>query len=126
MDVLAERVNTTREVPHQTIPDAWPQAARSTRRARAGRRRHTDRRVMTADNTADHRHRLTLLLGPAGPELTCEQCFEELDRYVELELAAANADTQVPGIRAHLEGCSACHEDYESLLAFVAQQRTAD
>jgi hypothetical protein len=81
---------------------------------------------MTADNTADHRHRLTMLLGPAGPELTCEQWFEELDRYVELELAAANADTQLPGMRAHLEGCSACREDHESLLAFVAQQRTAD
>jgi hypothetical protein len=81
---------------------------------------------MTTDNTADRRRRLTLLLGPAGPELTCEQCFEELDRYVELELAAANADKQVPGMRAHLEGCSACHEDHESLLAFVAQQRTAD
>jgi len=80
---------------------------------------------MTADNTADRR-RLTLLLGPAGPELTCEQCFEEVDRYVELELAAPNADKQVPGMRAHLEGCSACHEDHESLLAFVAQQRTAD
>lgn len=81
---------------------------------------------MTTDNTADHQRRLTLLPGPAGPELTCEQCFEELDRYVELELAAANADKQVPGMRAHLEGCPACHEDHESLLAFVAQQRTAD
>jgi len=81
---------------------------------------------MTTNNTADHDRRLTLLLDPAGPELTCEQCFEELDRYVELELAAANADKQVPGMRAHLEGCSACHEDHESLLAFVAQQRTAD
>ena len=81
---------------------------------------------MTTDNTADRRRRLTLLLGPAGPELTCEQCFEELDRYVELELAAANADKQVPGMRAHLEGCSACHEDHESLLAFVAQQHTVD
>ncbi len=26
------------------------------------------------------------LLGPDGPELTCEECFEELDRYVELAL----------------------------------------
>jgi hypothetical protein len=81
---------------------------------------------MTTDNTADDRRRLTLLLGPAGPELTCEQCFGELDRYVELELAVANADEQVPGMRAHLEGCSACHEDHVGLLAFVAQQRTAD
>ena len=59
------------------------------------------------------------LLGPAGPELTCEQCFDELDRYVELEVSGASAEEQVPGMRAHLEGCPACHEDYESLRAFV-------
>ena len=29
---------------------------------------------------------LARLLGPAGPELTCDECFEQLDRYVELEL----------------------------------------
>jgi len=64
------------------------------------------------------------LLGPAGPEVTCEQCFDELDRYVELELAGASADEQVPGMRAHLEGCPACHEDHESLLALAAAERT--
>ncbi len=31
---------------------------------------------------------LRRLLGPAGAEITCEECFEQLDRYVELELAA--------------------------------------
>ena len=30
---------------------------------------------------------LERLLGPAGPEVTCEECFELLDQYVELELA---------------------------------------
>jgi hypothetical protein len=63
------------------------------------------------------------LLGPDGPELTCEQCFDQLDRYVELELAGAAADEQVPGMRAHLEGCAACDEDHASLLAFVSSQR---
>ena len=61
----------------------------------------------------------TRLLGPTGPELTCEQCFDELDRYVELELAGAPADEHVPGMRAHLEGCPACDDDHDSLLAFV-------
>ena len=66
------------------------------------------------------------LLGPAAPELTCEQCFEELNHYVELELVGAPAaDEQVPGMRAHLEGCPACGEDHESLLAFVASRRSA-
>jgi hypothetical protein len=60
------------------------------------------------------------LLGPAGPELTCERCFEELDRYVEIELAGGDADAAIPGMRAHLQGCSACAEDHESLRAFLA------
>jgi len=62
---------------------------------------------------------LARLLGPAGPELTCEECFEQLDRYVELELTGADADTQVPGMRAHLEGCPACREEHDSLLALA-------
>jgi hypothetical protein len=63
------------------------------------------------------------LLGPEGPELTCEQCFDLLDRYVELEVAGAPADERVPGMRAHLAGCSACDEDHASLLAFVSAAR---
>jgi hypothetical protein len=63
------------------------------------------------------------LLGPEGPELSCEQCFDELDRYVELELAGADADAAVPGMRAHLHGCSACAEDHESLRALLSEQR---
>lgn len=65
------------------------------------------------------------LLGPAGPELSCDQCFEELDRYVELELSGADADAAIPGMRAHLQGCSACAEDHESLRALVSSQRGA-
>ncbi len=63
---------------------------------------------------------LARVLGPVGPEVTCEQCFELLDRYVERELAHADADEALPGMRAHLEGCPACHEDYESLRELVA------
>lgn len=64
------------------------------------------------------------LLGPAGPEVSCETCFDELDRYVELELAGADADAAVPGLRAHLAGCPACREDHESLRELVAADRT--
>jgi hypothetical protein len=80
---------------------------------------------MTKPNQPDRHRCLALLLGPTGPELTCEQCFEELDRYVELELAGAEADRQIPGMRPHLDGCPACNEDHESLLAFVAQEPSA-
>ena len=59
------------------------------------------------------------LLGPAEPELLCDECFEKIDQYVDLELEGAPADEKIPGMRAHLEGCPACHEEYESLRELV-------
>jgi anti-sigma factor RsiW len=59
------------------------------------------------------------LLGPAEPEVGCDVCFDELDRYVELELAGQDADAAIPGVRAHLEGCPACREEHASLRALV-------
>jgi hypothetical protein len=68
----------------------------------------------------DLKQTLGRLLGPAEPEVGCDACFEELDRYVELELAGKDADTAVPGLRAHLAGCPACREEHDSLLALIA------
>jgi len=42
---------------------------------------------------------LRRLLGPAEPEVGCDVCFEQLDRYVELELAGEDADRAIPGLR---------------------------
>ena len=64
------------------------------------------------------------LLGPAEPEVGCDTCFEELDRYVELELAGEEVDAAIPGLRAHLEGCPACREEHDSLLALVSGRST--
>jgi hypothetical protein len=63
---------------------------------------------------------LDRVLGPPEPEVGCDVCFEELDRYVELELAGADADAAIPGLRAHLAGCPACREEHDSLVALVA------
>ena len=67
----------------------------------------------------DLKHALRRLLGPSGPEVGCDVCFAELDRYVELEAAGADADAAIPGLRAHLDGCPACREEHDSLLALV-------
>jgi hypothetical protein len=62
---------------------------------------------------------LSRLIGSARWELSCEQCFEQLDRYVELELSGVDADAATPGMRAHLEACPACREEHDDLLALV-------
>ena len=78
--------------------------------------------------------RIGRLLGPARPELGCDECFEYLDRYVEQELGAGRdfascqacvspadctAERRCLGMRAHLAGCPACAEEYESLRALL-------
>jgi hypothetical protein len=73
------------------------------------------------------------LLGPERPELGCDECFDNLDRYVEMQLAdgafslcavcVSPADClrerHCLGMRAHLQGCPACAEEYASLRALL-------
>ncbi len=61
------------------------------------------------------------LLGPAAAEIGCDACFDELDRYVDLELLGRDADAAVPGMGAHLDGCRACREEHESLRALAGE-----
>ena len=74
---------------------------------------------MTEQVGSDRGREFERMLGPAGPELGCDECFDQLDAYVELELTGAKADAAMPAMRAHLEGCLACRDDHDSLLAFA-------
>lgn len=67
------------------------------------------------------RRTLGHLLGPTEAEVGCDVCFQELDRYVELELAGQDANAALPGLRSHLAGCPACREEHDSLLALVSE-----
>ena len=49
-------------------------------------------------------------------ELTCEECFNEVDRFAELKLAGKNAADAMPLVQQHLDRCANCREEYEALL----------
>ena len=68
---------------------------------------------------AEDRDAIEPLLGPTAEEVSCEECFEYLDEYVELEAVGSDPASAMPGMRAHLEGCPACREDHESLRDLV-------
>jgi predicted anti-sigma-YlaC factor YlaD len=71
----------------------------------------------------DLKRALGRLLGPEAPDIGCDECFERLDQYVELELRGEDPEQVVPGLRAHLDGCPACREEYESLRALVSGEQ---
>jgi hypothetical protein len=74
------------------------------------------------ENQHTNNERITGLLGPGPSELSCEQCFEALDRCVELALAGVDYEAEVPGMRSHLMGCAACSEEFESVRALAAEE----
>ena len=109
IDVLAELLQqTTRGALYKTLHDARRKLRTALAERGLGDRRNPRGGVMNDREKSGAPEReavLARLLGPAGPELGCEECFAELDRYVELNLAGSDPDGHVPGMRAHLEGC---------------------
>jgi hypothetical protein len=57
------------------------------------------------------------LLLDTDPYFSCDDCFAELDQYVERRALLPGYDD--PGMRTHLEGCGACAEEAETLLSLI-------
>jgi hypothetical protein len=48
-------------------------------------------------------------------EISCDECFDQVSRFVELEISSQNAVAQMPQIKQHLDQCRACRDEYEAL-----------
>ena len=56
------------------------------------------------------------VLSTRPDEIGCDECFEQLDRFVEMRLAGKNAAEAMPLVQDHLERCRDCREEFEALL----------
>ena len=54
-------------------------------------------------------------------EISCDELFMKLDEYVEREAGNKDAAQLMPLIRAHMDTCPECCEEYEALLNVVTQ-----
>ena len=118
IDVLAERLGTTRGALYKTLHDARKKlrttlAAGGFEISEAGARRHDAERL---DQT---RALLAALLGPASPSSPARSASTCWTATSTSATTGADADRAVPGMRAHLAGCPACREDHDSLRDLV-------
>jgi hypothetical protein len=51
-----------------------------------------------------------------GEEIGCDECFEQVDRFIEMELSGLNAAQAMPLVQEHLKMCGECREEFEALL----------
>jgi hypothetical protein len=52
-------------------------------------------------------------------EIGCDECFEQMDRFAEIEFSGSDAATAMPLVHDHLRKCEDCYEKYEALLMAV-------
>lgn len=62
------------------------------------------------------RHLVRAILSARPDELSCDECLDEVDRFVELTLAGQDAATAMPLVEDHLARCRECREEFEALL----------
>jgi hypothetical protein len=48
-------------------------------------------------------------------EIPCDEVFDLLDQYVELEASGEDVTELLPLVKRHLDKCRDCHEEYEAL-----------
>lgn len=49
-------------------------------------------------------------------EISCDECFEQLDQFAEQVLEGKPAAEAMPLVEDHLNRCIDCHEEFEALL----------
>ena len=57
-------------------------------------------------------------------EIGCEDCFEEIDQFVEMLQGGQDPEQVMPLVKHHLDVCKCCHEEFDALV--VALEATTD
>ena len=52
-------------------------------------------------------------------EIGCDECFEQMDRFAEIEFSGSDAASAMPLVHDHLRKCEDCRDKYEALLTAI-------
>jgi len=56
------------------------------------------------------------ILSTRADEIGCDECFQQVDQYVDMMLDERDAASALPLVRDHLNRCNDCREEFEALL----------
>jgi hypothetical protein len=59
---------------------------------------------------------LRTIAASSETEIGCEECFERMDYFAEMELSGQDAGALMPLVGDHLSKCEDCRETFEALL----------
>lgn len=67
-------------------------------------------------NLEELKKMLRMLAETCEVEINCEDCYSELDEFVDLILAGKSPDEVMPLVEQHLRICGDCKEEFQALI----------
>jgi hypothetical protein len=55
-------------------------------------------------------------MGTRDDEMDCDECYAQVDAFVEMHLNGVDAAAALPLVEDHLHRCPPCREEFEALL----------
>lgn len=52
-------------------------------------------------------------------DITCDECYEHIDQYVDMLRAGEDAATVLPQVKIHLEQCRCCEAELRAFIAIL-------
>ncbi len=52
-------------------------------------------------------------------DITCDQCFEYIDEYVDMLHAGQDPSEVLPQVKGHLEQCRCCEMEFQALISIL-------
>lgn len=74
------------------------------------------------ENQKDLQKVLMALSRTREEEIGCDECFERLELFVEMELSGLDAASAMPLVEDHLDKCGDCREEFEALLEALREE----
>jgi hypothetical protein len=68
----------------------------------------------------------TIFATRSGEEMLCSEYFDELPRYVDIEVAGQDAAALLPEVKHHMHQCHECEEAYLALREVVDKENSSD
>jgi dissimilatory sulfite reductase (desulfoviridin) alpha/beta subunit len=81
-----------------------------------GGRQKSQRKAASRHNSSMMSKLLQMVENTDEVEIACDEVYEILDQYVELEARGEDVASLLPLVKRHLDKCRDCHEEYEALV----------
>jgi hypothetical protein len=69
---------------------------------------------------------MRMIFNTADEDITCDECYDQIDQYVDLLRAGQDPGEVLPRVKRHLEQCRCCEGEFNALITILEGQSASE